>query len=49
MSAFTRIAHEPIRERGMIARPDLVVIADDTLLADPVAVHSLGAMRSVRC
>lgn len=38
MSAMTRIAHEPIRERGMIARPDLVVIADDTLLADPTTL-----------
>jgi pyruvate ferredoxin oxidoreductase gamma subunit len=37
MSAFTRLAREPIRERGAIATPDLVVIADDTLLADPAA------------
>jgi pyruvate ferredoxin oxidoreductase gamma subunit len=37
MSAFTRLAREPIRERGAIAIPDLVVIADDTLLADPAA------------
>ncbi|NOT54189.1 MAG: hypothetical protein HOP18_06245 [Deltaproteobacteria bacterium] len=38
MSAMTRIAREPIRERGMITRPDLVVIADDTLLTDPTAL-----------
>jgi pyruvate ferredoxin oxidoreductase gamma subunit len=37
MSAFTRLAREPIRERGAIASPDLVVIADETLLADPAA------------
>jgi pyruvate ferredoxin oxidoreductase gamma subunit len=42
MSALTRIAHEPIRERGAIARPDLVVIADDTLLADPTALPLVG-------
>ena len=42
MSAMTRIAHEPIRERGAITRPDLVVIADDTLLADPTALPLAG-------
>lgn len=42
MSAMTRIAHEPIRERGMIARPDLVVIADDTLIMDPTALPLAG-------
>lgn len=42
MSAFTRIAREPIRERGAIARPSLVVIADDTLPADPAAQPLLG-------
>ena len=30
MAAFPRIARDPIRERGMIGQPDLVVIADDT-------------------
>ncbi|NOT53711.1 MAG: 4Fe-4S binding protein [Deltaproteobacteria bacterium] len=42
MSAMTRIAREPIRERGMIARPDLAVIADDTLLTDPTALPLAG-------
>jgi pyruvate ferredoxin oxidoreductase gamma subunit len=42
MSAMTRIAREPIRERGMIARPDLVVIADDTLLTDSTALPLAG-------
>ena len=37
VAAFTRIATEPIRERGLIARPDLVVIADASLIYDPAA------------
>ncbi len=37
VSAFTRIASEPIRERGLIARPDLVVVADASLISDPSA------------
>ncbi len=37
VSAFTRIAREPIRERGAIAVPDLVVIADGSLIRDPNA------------
>ena len=45
MAAFTRIARDPIRERGMIGQPDLVVIADDTLLAD-LAVQALGGCNS---
>ena len=35
--AFTRIAKEPIRERGLIARPDLGVVADASLVQDPAA------------
>jgi pyruvate ferredoxin oxidoreductase gamma subunit len=42
MAAFTRIAREPIHERGAIARPDLVVVADDSLLADPAAQPLAG-------
>jgi len=42
MAAFTRIASEPIRERGAIARPDVVVVADDSLLADPSAQPLAG-------
>ena len=34
MAAFTRIAKKPIRERGAITRPDLVVVADESLLTD---------------
>ena len=37
VSASARIGHEPIRERGVIARPDLVVIADASLIPDPAA------------
>ena len=37
VSAHTRIANEPIRERGLIARPDLVVVADASLMPDPAA------------
>ena len=37
VSAFTRIAKEPIRERGLIVHPDLVVVADASLIEDPVA------------
>ena len=37
VSAFTRLAKEPIRERGMITHPDLVVVADASLIGDPAA------------
>ena len=37
MVALTRIADEPILERGVIASPDLVVVADETLLEDAQA------------
>jgi len=35
--AYTRIAKEPIRERGLIVHPDLVVVADASLIPDPAA------------
>jgi pyruvate ferredoxin oxidoreductase gamma subunit len=35
MAAFTKIDDQPILERGLIASPDIVVVADETLLADP--------------
>jgi pyruvate ferredoxin oxidoreductase gamma subunit len=37
VAAFARISREPIRERGVVAHPDLVVIADASLLDDPAA------------
>jgi pyruvate ferredoxin oxidoreductase gamma subunit len=42
IAAFTRIAHEPILERGAIAHPDLVVVADDTLLSEPASQPVAG-------
>jgi len=35
--AYVRAAREPIKERGIIAQPDLVVVADDSLVAAPAA------------
>ncbi len=35
--AYVRAARSPINERGIIRRPDLVVVADDTLLPIPAA------------
>ena len=35
--AFTRISETPIRERGVIDHPDLILLADETLLSDPTA------------
>lgn len=35
--AFTRISDGPILERGIIANPDLIIVADETLLSDPLA------------
>lgn len=37
VAAFTRIDSGPITERGVIVRPDLVVIADASLVHDPAA------------
>jgi pyruvate ferredoxin oxidoreductase gamma subunit len=37
IAAFTRIDREPIRERGVVVDPDLIVVADETLLTDPAA------------
>ena len=35
--AYVRAAHAPIQERGNITRPDLVAVADDTLVPIPAA------------
>ena len=37
VTAFTRISDERILERGVIERPDLIVVGDETLLEDPAA------------
>jgi pyruvate ferredoxin oxidoreductase gamma subunit len=42
MFAYVRAAREPIRERGLIAHPDLVVVADETLAGIPAANVLLG-------
>ncbi len=40
--AYVRAARGPVRERGVVQRPDLVVVADDTLVAVPAAGVSQG-------
>lgn len=37
MAAYVRAHHRPIDERGVIVRPDLVVVADDSLVGLPAA------------
>jgi pyruvate ferredoxin oxidoreductase gamma subunit len=37
ISAYVRADRRPIHKRGVIIQPDLVLVADDTLLAVPVA------------
>jgi pyruvate ferredoxin oxidoreductase gamma subunit len=37
VAAYTRMAEGPIRERGLISCPDLVVIGDASLVHDPAA------------
>jgi pyruvate ferredoxin oxidoreductase gamma subunit len=45
IAAFTRFDREPILERGAIAQPDLIVVADDTLLGEPAAEPTAGCGR----
>ena len=35
--AYVRAAHDDINERGIITRPDLVLVADDSLMSIPAA------------
>ena len=42
IAAFTRISDEPILERGIISEPDIVIVMDETLLNDPVAMPLSG-------
>ncbi len=37
VAAFTRISKEPIRERGVIVYPNLLVVGDASLIGDPSA------------
>ncbi len=41
--AYVRAALEPINERGVIQHPDLVIVADDTLVPAPAAGVLAGA------
>lgn len=42
--AYVRASRDPINERGVIHKPDLVIVADETLLAIPGAgvLHGVG-------
>jgi pyruvate ferredoxin oxidoreductase gamma subunit len=40
--AYVRAGREPIHERGVITRPDLVIVADDSLVVVPAAGVLLG-------
>jgi len=42
MFAYVRAARREIHERGVITRPDLVVVADDSLTASPAAGTTTG-------
>lgn len=37
MTAYVRADHEPLNERGIITNPDLIVVADASLLSIPLA------------
>lgn len=40
--AYVRADHQPINERGIITRPDLIIIADDSLIPVPAATVLAG-------
>jgi pyruvate ferredoxin oxidoreductase gamma subunit len=42
MIAFTRLSDQPILERGLVWSPNLIVIADETLILDPLVRPLLG-------
>jgi pyruvate ferredoxin oxidoreductase gamma subunit len=42
IAAFTRISEEPVMERGVISEPDIVIVMDETLLDDPLAMPVSG-------
>jgi len=46
ISAFTRISPEPILERGVIGEPDVLIVMDETLLDDPLAMPLSGVKES---
>jgi pyruvate ferredoxin oxidoreductase gamma subunit len=45
MTAFTRFDSQPILERGVVVSPDLIVVADGSLLDDPI-VRPLNGLSS---
>lgn len=47
VAAFTRIDSQPILERGTIARPDLIVVADETLLTERAVLAGQDAASAV--
>jgi pyruvate ferredoxin oxidoreductase gamma subunit len=46
MVAFTRFDEQPILERGFVTNPNFVVIADESLLADPLVRPMQGLLPS---
>jgi len=44
MSAYVRAARKPIQQRGIIRQPDLVIVADDSLIGIPAA----GVLSGIR-
>ena len=46
ITAYVRLSQQRILERGAIARPDILLIGDDTLIDDPVAAVTGGAVES---
>jgi len=46
VASYARIDRGPIRERGPITDPDLIVVADETLLNDPGAGIRVGCRHS---
>lgn len=42
ITSFTRISREPIMERGVISQADIVIVMDETLLHDPMAMPLSG-------
>jgi pyruvate ferredoxin oxidoreductase gamma subunit len=43
VAAFVRVSDEPILERGIIDQPDLILVADESLLEDPATDVLAGA------
>lgn len=43
VTAYTRISNKPVLERGIFTDPDVIIIADDFLIEDPVSNPLRGA------